>query len=152
MISRWGAGIMGRLLGVSLLSGCLPQAKPTPLEVIPLETAQYAPLLDPFKSTFLELKIKARRAVGYAYQGQEPRAFPYAIRQFYNQYPGFCPLAEQSFYVLEEQSLYMTVTAYGKEIRAFIYDQSDTPRFKYLFVEANSSVALPVTRCGQNSK
>jgi hypothetical protein len=133
-------------LELMLLTGCMPQTASSSIaawdQVLP--TKEYFALIDPFKPALLERKIKARQAQGFFYPGRGNEVLPLITRRFYALYKGFCPVQESSFYIADDNPIYMTITAKDKEVRLLIYDHTNPLRFRYLFVEARVEVSLPV--------
>jgi|GEM_PF-3469924 len=124
-----------------LLTACFPSSTPQNPDLRPLERSAYPRLLAPFKAELQTLGVAPRSAQGYSYKGDAPNAFSGALKQFYAQYAGFCPL-EDGFFSAPDAAMYMTVAVKGKEVRTFIYDHSALPRFEYLFLEGSVGVAL----------
>lgn len=137
------------LLMMVLLGACAPRVAPSAavgLPVIALGEAEYWQLVAGFESTFQELGVNVSRASVYAYDGTEFGAFEQALNRFYRLNPGFCPL-QNAFFVRGEDLVFMTVTARGKDVRAFVYDQNSRPKLKYAYLQGMSQEALPTNVC-----
>ncbi|AFZ67197.1 hypothetical protein [Deinococcus peraridilitoris] len=111
-----------------------------------LGEAEYRSLVPGFEGTFQELGIEVRQASVYAYEGVELGAFEQALNRFYQLNPGFCPL-QNAFFTRGDDLVFMTMTANGRNVRAFVYDQRQRPKLIYGYLSGQSTETLPTTMC-----
>ncbi|MGX9688466.1 hypothetical protein ACTQ9L_15145 [Deinococcus wulumuqiensis] len=130
------------------LAGCAPRASQTQaaLPVTPLGEPEYRALIAPFSEDLQALGVQVERASVYRYTGTAPDAFAQATREFYQRYPGFCPL-QGGFFAAENRPVFLTLAARGTEIRGFVYDQAERPRLPFAYFEGRSRETLGPAVC-----
>lgn len=128
------------------LVGCAPRTSPAGPHFLPGDAALYARLIAPFGAALAQAGVHLTRATPYRSDGADPNAFQRATALFYQLYPGFCP-AQGGFLTDPGRPVFLTLAVRGREVRAFVYDQSKSPRLSFAFAEGVSDQALPRGVC-----
>jgi hypothetical protein len=103
------------------------------------QSQEFTEILEHYKITLTNGKL-------YRYDGNDERAFLAAVDAFYLEKPGFCPVVD-GYYVTPNGQHQLTLAAQKTNIRAFIYNLSNKPKFEYAVLEGSSLEPLPVTPC-----
>lgn len=139
------------LLTCTLLWACAPtatQQEEEPIaEITPLDSSTARALQGAFQDVFLDAGIVVQNAQAFKYTGLSASGFTGLINLFYKKYPGFCPVVNGFVIAEERPNTFMTLTARGKDVRAFVYDQSEKPFVTYAYLEGESRGVLDVRPC-----
>jgi hypothetical protein len=145
-----------RWLGVGLLvlaSACAPATSTTePQPVVDVTYASgntFKALLNPFQSDLANLGVKRiDKYQAYNYVGNDESGFIQAINQFYQRYPGFCPLLDNGFFPAQNGVVFMTLASNNSiQLRGFLYDQSRKPKLTYAYFEATGESPFSSIAC-----
>ncbi|GGJ33170.1 hypothetical protein [Deinococcus roseus] len=130
-----------------VLGACAPAVQDDTVPVSPLPQSVTQEQQGYFQQELKDLGITILSGSSALYAGLESTAFQKLVDQFYRSHPGYCPL-ENAFFIKDNPfGVYMTVTAKGDQIAAFIYDQRQKPRVTYSVLEGKSSQVLAVGLC-----
>ncbi|GEM49472.1 hypothetical protein [Deinococcus cellulosilyticus] len=141
--------ILTLLLALTLV-GCAPAMtspeEETPeVSSLPVETAQQ--LQSAFQEVLVDAGITVQQKQAFKYSGSAATGFTALINLYYKKHPGFCPVVEGFFISSSRPNTYMTLTAKGKQVSAFVYDQSEKPAVTYAYLEGVSSQVLETRPC-----
>jgi hypothetical protein len=133
------------LIVLLVLISCVPRATPISFDLVGDRRSN--DLQAEFQAVLKTMKINVNGGKAYRYVGTDERAFLVAADQFYRENPGFCPLFENAFQYIRDRSIFMTIAAKGLEVRLFVYDRSDLPRFEFAYFQGVAKEKLAVSPC-----
>ncbi len=141
------------LILIFVLAACVPVNNKVEYAFAPLSEQTGLELTKPFDDQLKMLGIRLGPGLAYQYNGNDSRAFLFVVDRFYLEHPGFCPLAENGFLYLENNTgLFMSLAApiepqTGNPVIALVYDQNAKPKLRFVSLQGSSRTILPVTKC-----
>ncbi|GGJ59629.1 hypothetical protein [Deinococcus roseus] len=135
---------------LAVLTACAPSVTQPDEEAPPvtaLDAGMAQQLQEAFSEIFTDAGIVIQQKSAFKYAGLSATGFTALINLYYKNHPGFCPVVD-GFYISESRpNTYMTLTAKGNKVSAFVYDQSEKPFVTYAYLEGESRQVLETRSC-----